>query len=60
MLTPANVKMVGGRLPLGGHGYRDTAPFRVQKLLLVLVPELTEPTPYRLDGDEGGGCDTDF
>ena len=60
MLAPANVKMVDGRSPLGGHGYRDSAPFRVQKLLLVLVPEVTEPTSYRLDGDKGDEWDTDF
>ena len=42
---------------LGGHGYRDSAPFRVQKLLLVLVPEATS---YRLDGGKGDEWDTDF
>lgn len=45
---------------LGGHGYRYSTPFRVQKLLLVLVPEVTEPTSYRLDGDKGDEWDTDF
>jgi hsp70-interacting protein len=29
-------------------------------LLPVLVRELTEPTPYGQDGDEGDGCDADL
>jgi hypothetical protein len=43
----------------------DTAPetlraLRTHKLLPVLVRELTEPTPYGPDGDEGDGCDADL
>ena len=59
MLTPANVKMVDGISPLADT-VRDSAPFRVLKLLIVLVPEVTEPTSYRLDGDKGDEWDTDF
>jgi hypothetical protein len=43
----------------------DTAPetlraVRAHGLLLVIVRELTEPTPYGPDGDEGDGCDADL
>ena len=43
----------------------DTAPetlraLRTHGLLPVLVQELTEPTPYGPDGDEGDGCDADL
>ena len=43
----------------------NTAPetlraLRTHKLLPVLVRELTEPTPYGPDGDEGDGCDADL
>ena len=33
---------------------------RAHGLLPVLVRELTEPTPYGPDGDEGDGCDADL
>jgi len=43
----------------------DTAPetlraVRAHGLLPVIVRELTEPTPYGPDGDEGDGCDADL
>ena len=43
----------------------DTAPetlraLRTHGLLPVLVRELTEPTPYGPDGDEGDGTDADL
>jgi hsp70-interacting protein len=43
----------------------DTAPetlraVRAHGLLAVIVRELTEPTPYGPDGDEGDGCDADL
>jgi hypothetical protein len=43
----------------------NTAPetlraLRTHKLLPVLVRELTEPTPYGPDGDEGDGCDAEL
>ena len=43
----------------------DTAPetlraLRTHAMLPVLVQELTEPTPYGPDGDEGDGCDADL
>ena len=33
---------------------------RAHGLVPVLVRELTEPTPYGPDGDEGDGCDADL
>ena len=33
---------------------------RAHGLLPVLMRELTEPTPYGPDGDEGDGCDADL
>ena len=43
----------------------DTAPetlraVRAHGMLPVIVRELTEPTPYGPDGDEGDGCDADL
>lgn len=43
----------------------NTAPetlraVRAHGLLPVIVRELTEPTPYGPDGDEGDGCDADL
>jgi hsp70-interacting protein len=43
----------------------NTAPetlraLRAHALLPVIVRELTEPTPYGPDGDEGDGCDADL
>jgi hypothetical protein len=43
----------------------DTAPetlraVRAHGLLPAIVRELTEPTPYGPDGDEGDGCDADL
>jgi len=43
----------------------DTAPetlraIRAHEMLPVIVRELTEPTPYGPDGDEGDGCDADL
>jgi hsp70-interacting protein len=43
----------------------NTAPetlnaLRTHGLLPVVVRELTEPTPYGPDGDEGDGCDADL
>ena len=43
----------------------DTAPetvraVRAHGMLPVIVRELTEPTPYGPDGDEGDGCDVDL
>ncbi len=33
---------------------------RAHEMLPVIVRELTEPTPYGPDGDEGDGCDADL
>ena len=43
----------------------DTAPETLRAILAhgmlpVIVRELTEPTPYGPDGDEGDGCDADL
>jgi len=33
---------------------------RAHEMLPVIVRELTEPTPYGPDGDEGDGCDANL
>ncbi|KAH9984772.1 hypothetical protein BJV77DRAFT_163980 [Russula vinacea] len=53
------------RIDAGRSTSVDTATetlraLRAHGLLPVLVRELTEPTPYGPDGDEGDGCDADL
>ena len=57
--APKFARIDAGRSNVGRHGVRD-ARLRAHGLLPVLVRELTEPTPYGPDGEEGDGFDADL
>ena len=63
--SPASVHPNSHASMVADPASADTAPetlraLRTHGLLPVLVQELTEPTPYGPDGDEGDGCDADL